>query len=89
LPTLIYRCEFGYRVHPGEHAGSNSRPPLRDFVEKHKKGDNFSVAGDDEIGSGVLGRLAWRAGHPMDPLGLLIVLQIVTELIVGVVTLFR
>src|SRR5258708_11341248 len=40
---------------------------LRKFVGKHIEGGNFAVAGDDEIGSRVLGRLARRAGHPTDP----------------------
>src|SRR5258706_1172616 len=40
---------------------------LGKLVEKHINGGYFAVAGDKEIGSGVLGRLAWRAGHPADP----------------------
>jgi hypothetical protein len=36
------------------YAGLRPRPQLRKFVEKHIEGGNFSVAGDDEIGSGVL-----------------------------------
>jgi hypothetical protein len=40
---------------------------LGNLVEKHTDGGYFSVAGDEEIGSGILGRLAWRAVHPTDP----------------------
>src|SRR5258707_4974905 len=40
---------------------------LGKLVEKHIDGGYFAVAGDKEIGSCVLGRLAWRAGHPADP----------------------
>src|SRR5579872_7213837 len=40
---------------------------LRKFVEKHIEGGNFAVTGDEKIGSGVRGFLAWRAGHPTDP----------------------
>src|SRR6267154_3861556 len=40
---------------------------LGNLVEKHIDGGYFAVTGDEEIGSGILGRLAWRAGHPTDP----------------------
>jgi DNA-binding transcriptional LysR family regulator len=40
---------------------------LGNLVEKHIDGGYFAVAGDEEIGSGILGRPAWRAGHPTDP----------------------
>src|SRR5258706_16369053 len=40
---------------------------LGKLVEKHINGGYFAVAGDKEIGPGVLGRLPWRAGHPAAP----------------------
>lgn len=43
------------------------KPNLGKLVEKHIDGGDFAVAGDEKIGPGVLGRLAWRAGHPSDP----------------------
>src|SRR5258705_7983281 len=46
---------------------SRSHASSRELVKKHIEGGNFAVSGDDEIGSGVLRRLARRAGHPTDP----------------------
>jgi hypothetical protein len=57
---------FARRIR-GERAGLSPRPRGRELVEKHIEGCNSAVVGDDEIGSGVLGRFAWRAGHPTDP----------------------
>src|SRR5260221_7463309 len=57
------------RLEIKEHAELRETPQrsLGKLVEKHINGGYLAAAGDKEIGPGVLGRLAWRAGHPADP----------------------